>query len=97
MRTIDFPETSVTTNLHCITSQKNEGFIHSAAEAWNQVQVILKRTKKKSKLFFVTDLHNPAKSPTFKTLDLSPTVPQCGEVSASYIDRATDAVYGYVC
>ena len=29
------PETSVTANLRCVTSQKGEGLIYTAAEAWN--------------------------------------------------------------
>ena len=33
---IGCPETSVTTNLSCVTSQKSEDFIDSAEEAWNQ-------------------------------------------------------------
>jgi hypothetical protein len=36
MGPIDFPETSVTTNLRCVTSQSGEDLIYTAAEAWNQ-------------------------------------------------------------
>jgi hypothetical protein len=32
---MDCPETSVTTNLHCVTSQKIEYLIYTAADAWN--------------------------------------------------------------
>jgi len=35
MEAIDCPETSVTTNIHCVTSRKNKGLIYSAREAGN--------------------------------------------------------------
>jgi hypothetical protein len=35
---VDYPVTSATTNLRCVTSQKPEDLIYSAAEAWNRVQ-----------------------------------------------------------
>jgi hypothetical protein len=48
--------------------------------------------KKGLNLFFVTGLDKPAKSPAFKTLNVSVTVRQGREVSASYKARATNAV-----
>jgi len=33
---IGYTGTSVTTNLSCVTSQKSEDLIYTAAEAWNQ-------------------------------------------------------------
>jgi len=35
---IGCPETSVTTNLHCVTSQKGEDLIYTAAQASNQAE-----------------------------------------------------------
>jgi len=35
MGPIGCTETSVTTNLRCVTSQKSEDIIYTAAEAWN--------------------------------------------------------------
>ena len=35
MGPVGCPETSVTTNLRCVTSQKSEDHIYTAKEAWN--------------------------------------------------------------
>jgi len=35
------PETSVTTNLHCVTSQKSKSLIYTMVEAWNHANVTI--------------------------------------------------------
>jgi hypothetical protein len=42
-----FPETSVTTKQRCVTSQKSEGLVCTAAEASNRVSIRLKQNKTK--------------------------------------------------
>jgi hypothetical protein len=38
MGPVDYPETSTTTDLRCVTSQKSADLTHIAAETWNHVQ-----------------------------------------------------------
>jgi len=38
---IGYPETSVTTNLRCVTLQKSKYSIYIASEAWNQARLLL--------------------------------------------------------
>jgi hypothetical protein len=38
MGPIGCPQTSVTSNLHCVTSQKSEDLVYTAAEDWNHVR-----------------------------------------------------------
>ena len=44
MAQIDFPETSVSTSLRCVSSQKNEDTIYTSAEAWNHTQLHVHET-----------------------------------------------------
>jgi hypothetical protein len=41
------PETSVTIKKRCVTSQKSEGLVYTAAEAANRVSIRLKQNKTK--------------------------------------------------